>query len=75
MAKCYVCDKETEDRLLLSHFFFGAHVGKKRLRLKCQWVDDENKDIAICQSCCATTLGTFARSFIESLSGESKFIM
>ena len=75
MGKCYVCDKETEDRFLLSRFSFGAHVGEKRLRLLCQWVDDENKDIAICQNCCAATLGTFANSFIESQSGESKSIM
>jgi hypothetical protein len=75
LTKCYVCHKETENQFLLSRFSFESHVGKKRLRLKCQWADDENKDIAICQSCCATTLGTFARSFIESLSGEPKSIM
>jgi hypothetical protein len=75
MTKCYICDKEVEDRFLFSHFSFGAHVGKKIMRLKCQWVDDENKDIAICQRCCATTLGTFARSFIESMSGDPKSIM
>ena len=75
MARCYICDKEIEDPSLFSQFSFGAHIGKKNMRLRCQWVDDENKEIPICQHCCATTLGTFARSFIESLSGDSKSIM
>jgi hypothetical protein len=75
MARCYICEREIEDRSLFSHFSFGAHVGKKNIHLRCQWVDDENKEIPICQHCSATTLETFARSFIESLSGESHPIM
>ena len=75
MAKCYICDKEIEDRFLFSHFSFGAHVGGKSLKLKCQWVDDHNKDILICQQCSAATLSTFAKSLMESMSEESHSIM
>ena len=75
MAKCYICDKEAEDRSLFNHFSFGAHVGDKSMKLKCQWVDDKDRDIVICQRCCAATLATFARSFVESLPGGPHSIM
>jgi hypothetical protein len=38
-------------------------------------VDDKDQDIVICQRCCATTLATFARSFVESLPGGPHSIM
>ena len=75
MAKCFICDKEAEDRSLFSHFSFGGHFGDKSIKLKCQWVDDKEKDVVICQRCCANTLKTFANSFSESLPGDSHLIM
>ena len=75
MVKCHICDKETENRFLFNRFSFGAHVGEKSIQLKAQWLDDKNNDIPICQRCCANLLETFAKGLIESLPGESQFMM
>jgi hypothetical protein len=74
MAKCHVCDKETEDRFLFNRFSFGAHVGDKRLQLKAQWVDGKDRDIAVCHRCSANLLESFGKGLTESLSGKSKLI-
>ena len=74
MARCYVCDKETEDRFLFIHFSFEAHLGEKKIQLKAHWVDDKEKDIPICQRCCANLLENFGKGLVESLPGELKFI-
>ena len=75
MAKCYVCDKETEDRLLFNRFSFGAHVGVRPVQLKGEWIDDKNQGVAICHRCCASLLRTFGRSLEESLAEKPQSIM
>jgi hypothetical protein len=75
MAKCHVCDKETEDRFLFNRFSFGAHVGPRPVQLKGEWGDDKNKGVAICHRRCASLLKTFGRSLEESLSKKPQSIM
>jgi len=72
MAKCYACDKEAEDRFLYNRFSFGVEVGKKRMQFKAQWMGDENKDIVVCQRCCANLLENFAKGLMESLPEKSR---